>query len=64
MLSDERGHDPRQMIEALRALPDQPPPSRAVVPGLLDGLDNIHAIMARWLDDAPAEPPRLATTSG
>jgi predicted glycosyltransferase len=44
MLEDLDGtRDPRAMAEALRALPDQAPPSRVVVPGLLDGLDTIRS---------------------
>lgn len=35
------GLTPRAMIEAIRALPDQTPPSEACIPGLLDGLDVV-----------------------
>ena len=49
MLSDENGRQPERMADALRALPAQPPPSNAVVPGLLDGLDRIHELTEQWL---------------
>ncbi|WP_348642120.1 glycosyltransferase [Methylobacterium sp. WL6] len=35
------GRDPMRMAAALRALPDQAPPSRARIPDLLGGLDRI-----------------------
>lgn len=41
VLADGWNRDPGRMAAALRALPDQPEPSRVVVPGLLDGLDAI-----------------------
>lgn len=49
MLSDEGGRDPSQMARALRNLPDQRRPSEVVMPGLLDGLDNIHRLVATRL---------------
>ena len=39
----------RRMAEALRALPAQPRPADAYVPGLLDGLDNIDALVGEAL---------------
>ena len=42
VLLEEDGRDPLRMAAALRALPRQAPPSRVVVPGLLDGLDVIR----------------------
>lgn len=41
VLADGGDRNPGRMAAALRALPDQPEPSRVVVPGLLDGLDAI-----------------------
>jgi predicted glycosyltransferase len=42
MLDEQRdGFTPQAMIAAIRALPDQPKPSHAFVPGLLDGLDVV-----------------------
>ena len=49
MLSDEEGRDPARMAEALRRLPRQNRPADVVVPGLLEGLDNIHRLVERWL---------------
>jgi hypothetical protein len=37
------------MIVALRGLDVQAPPSAAVIPGLLDGLENVERLVARWL---------------
>ncbi len=41
VLTDAEDPAPLRMAAALRALPEQPEPSRMVVPGLLDGLDAI-----------------------
>ncbi|MBE7244196.1 MAG: hypothetical protein INR63_04540 [Actinomycetospora chiangmaiensis] len=41
VLLEEDGRAPQRMAAALRALPDQPEPSRVVVPGLLDGLEAV-----------------------
>jgi predicted glycosyltransferase len=59
MLSDVDGRQPERMADALRALPTQPLPSEAVLPGLMDGLDRIHDLTERWLTD-DYEPPRIA----
>ncbi len=50
MLSEEQGRDPRLVATALRRLPTQPPPSTAVIPGLLDGMPNIDRLARKWLD--------------
>lgn len=44
--------DVAAMIEALKILPDQTPPSRACVPGLLDGLDAVVAQCSSWFGRA------------
>jgi predicted glycosyltransferase len=49
MLADDGVRDPRAMAEALRALPHQRPPSQVIVPGLLDGLENVDRLAKRWL---------------
>jgi predicted glycosyltransferase len=36
------------MIAALTRVPDQPPPSRGAVTGLLDGLDAVVARSSDW----------------
>ncbi|MDP4021306.1 glycosyltransferase [Methylobacterium sp. NEAU 140] len=43
VLMEADGRAPERMAAALRALPDQPEPSRVVVPGLLDGLGVVAA---------------------
>ena len=50
MLEDDDVHDPRTMITALRHLPQQRRPSEVIVPGLLDGLDNVNRLVALLLD--------------
>jgi predicted glycosyltransferase len=37
------------MAEALKALPEQGPPSTAAIPGLLDGLERVNALVTPWL---------------
>jgi predicted glycosyltransferase len=60
LVSGER-RDPQLMARALRELPIQPLPSQVVVPGLLEGLDNIQRLVGRWLDVQPA--PRVSFVS-
>jgi predicted glycosyltransferase len=43
--------DPRQMVEALRALPYRRRPSKVHIPGLLDGLSVINSLVDQYLDD-------------
>ena len=52
------------MAQAIRALPGQPKPSESVVPGLLDGLDNIHRKVARWLEAERRAPDNVAALPG
>ena len=44
----------RRMAEALRSLPDQSRPSDAYMPGLLDGLENIDALVGEGFASDPA----------
>lgn len=44
----------RRMAEALRSLPEQSRPSDAYMPGLLDGLENIDALVGEGLASDPA----------
>ena len=64
MLSDDGGHDPAVMAAALRALPRQNLPSEVVVPGLLEGLQNVSRLVEPWLEpleaDAEARPSRIS----
>jgi predicted glycosyltransferase len=62
MLGDDGKRDVRAIVQALRELPFQRVPSEVVVPGLLDGLDNVDRLAARWLNQKPRSVgrPRLA----
>ncbi|MBU3731421.1 MAG: hypothetical protein FGM26_07760 [Beijerinckiaceae bacterium] len=51
--------DPSRMAAAIRALATQAPPSKAFVPGLLDGLEQIETLARPWLEAARhGEPMR------
>lgn len=60
VLMEADGRTPERMAAALRALPDQDPPSLVLVPGLLDGLDvvarRVQALTARGSADTEAGP--------
>ena len=65
MLADDGRYDPAVMAAALRRLPSQNRPSEIVVPGLLEGLDNVNRLVAPWLEaaaelEAPLALPRSA----
>jgi predicted glycosyltransferase len=60
LVSGER-RDPQLMARALRELPIQPLPSQVVVPGLLEGLENIQRLVEGWLDGQSS--PRVAFVS-
>ena len=64
MLVDDGAHDAQTMATALRHLPQQGAPSDVVVPGLLDGLDNVNRLSARWIDRHAAPTVRLAQQPG
>ena len=48
-LVDDGLRDPRTMATALRDLPQQARPSEAVIPGLLDGRENLVRLASRAL---------------
>jgi predicted glycosyltransferase len=50
MLPDEHPRDPAKMVAALLHLPQQKRPSEVVVQGLLDGMENVDRLAAKWLD--------------
>ena len=50
MLADDGRHDPETMAAALRALPRRNLPSEVVVPGLLEGLENVARLVAPWIE--------------
>jgi predicted glycosyltransferase len=49
VLADDGRREAQVMATALRTLPQQPPPSDTVVPGLLDGRDNVIKLARQWL---------------
>lgn len=49
MLEDDENYDPAVMAAALRQLPRQAQPSEIVIPGLLEGLDNLDRLVQPWL---------------
>ncbi|HEX3881154.1 MAG TPA: glycosyltransferase [Stellaceae bacterium] len=59
MLPDQYGGDPGKMAAALLQLPQQKRPSDVVVPGLLDGMDNVDRLASKWLDFDRAKRLRL-----
>jgi predicted glycosyltransferase len=61
-LSDDGVRDPLAMIDALRALANQPRPSSVTIPGLLDGHEAIARRVDHWLlEQAPSDRPGAAT---
>jgi predicted glycosyltransferase len=58
MLPPDEASDTTAMITALRHLPQQPTPSQIVVPGLLDGLENVERL-TRTLLHRPRRPLTL-----
>jgi len=63
MLSADDDCDPQVMVDAIKRLPTQPRPSEAVVPGLLEGLDNISRLVSRWLAPPDLLPDPLTVSS-
>ncbi|MCA8929518.1 MAG: hypothetical protein KDC18_15750 [Alphaproteobacteria bacterium] len=64
MLDPDDGRPARVMATAIRQLPQQGRPSDVVVPGLLDGLDNVNRLVGRALDQARLPPLRFAEAGG
>ncbi|MDC0033889.1 hypothetical protein OAJ57_04945 [Alphaproteobacteria bacterium] len=61
------GDDVREaklMATALRHLPQQRRPSEVVVPGLLDGLENVNKLTARIIDGRSRRPVALERQNG
>ena len=50
MLEDDGVRDWKKMATALRQLPQQSLPSEVVVPGLLDGLNNVNRLAQQALE--------------
>ncbi len=51
MLVNGGGRDAKKMVRALRQLADQPRPSTAMLPGMLDGLDAVNQLAERLLSN-------------
>ena len=49
MLTEDIAEDPAAMATAIRQLAQQRRPSQVVVPGLLDGLENVNRLVAMHL---------------
>lgn len=62
MLVDDDRRDAATMATALRHLPQQTAPSEIIVPGLLDGLENVNRLVAQLSAWRPA--PRMVTRQG
>jgi predicted glycosyltransferase len=57
MLPDDGVRDATAMATALRQLPQQQAPSDVIIPGLLDGLENVNRLAERHLSE-PRRPAR------
>jgi len=60
LVGDDR-RDARTMAAALRQLPQQARPSDVIVPGLLDGLENVNRLVGQHLSRRARPRVRLAT---
>jgi predicted glycosyltransferase len=56
MLLPDESTDPRQMGNAIRALPNRRRPSKVHIPGLLDGLSVINGLVQQYIQSARREP--------
>ena len=59
MLMNEGPRPATDMATAIRNLPQQQPPSHSVIPGLLDGAENVQKLASQWLDSGRAESRAL-----
>lgn len=64
LAEDGSNRDARTMATALRNLPQQRPPSEVVVPGLLDGRENVNRLAHQWLARGRQPSIRSATAPG
>lgn len=62
MQVDDGRYDAAVMAAALRALPRQRQPSEVVVPGLLQGLDNVARMVAPWVGGAREDVPQIRSS--
>ncbi len=61
MLDFEKGNDAGDMATALRQLPQQNLPSQVIIPGLLDGLENVNILSRRQMTK-PRPSVRIAAS--
>ena len=64
MLDPDDGRPSRVMGTAIRQLRQQGRPSDVVVPGLLDGLDNVKRLFGLAVQQGRAQPLQVAGASG
>jgi predicted glycosyltransferase len=64
MLGDDGECATEDMITALHDLPQQPRPSDSIVPGILDGLENVDRLVHQLLQKSRHTTPRLAESGG
>jgi predicted glycosyltransferase len=64
LVDDDSADSAAIMAAALRALPQQPAPSSVVVPGLLDGLENVNRLAIELASSRSAPVVSLATGQG
>ncbi|MEK9969081.1 MAG: hypothetical protein VW600_08080, partial [Ferrovibrio sp.] len=64
MLEDDGQYDPTVMGNALRNLPRQSLPSQIVIPGLLEGLDNVDRLVQPWLRPRAERPGNVVELRG
>ncbi len=64
MIVDDENRDPRKMAEAIRDLPTRARPSEVHLPGLLDGLSTVNAVIDRWLNEGPTRKLPLRVVPG
>ena len=50
MLEDNGKLDPLLMAQALKEMPKQKKPSEIIVPGLLEGLENVNRLVEPWIN--------------
>ena len=60
MLCDEGARETVDMITALHDLPQQQKPSDRIVPGILDGLENVDRLVHQLVGNSRQATPRLA----
>lgn len=63
MLDPDQVRDTSIMIEAIRGLPGQNPPSGALLPGMLDGLEKVACLARPHLLGVEADEPQAAVIS-